>query len=450
MFTPWKRESTTSANRPDGTGQSEATDTYTEIFKDLTGAERSIIGSLLKPKALQAGEVLFFKEAPIEELFFVTKGKLLVENDTQGFNPGDWITDIAFSEGEKHQFTLLASEPSALFSLSISKFQQLPSNLQHYFSHRFLELLKHRYTLSLTSTNETKSLNIRLKKALYDAQTRKSGEFVSSATAQQVLTKVPRLPVSSIQLLTKLLDPMSSQNEIVELIRQDPSLTSSLLRSINSSSYGFETKISDVQHAISLLGFDSVYQIVVSDSMRTSLPDTDFFRSNHTLSLEISHLAFVLAQMTQQGKATEMATLGLMSQIGEVVVELLKAQSPRLASLFGQVDEAAMGAELLRSWSLPNSIYEPLEYKRYPTFTGSEQLPEHVKKPVALLYLASVCHAIIHKHDILTITLFLDDYLSVLNIDTPSIEIFVHEKVIPALRRRKLSLPLTLRQLIGC
>lgn len=449
MLKPWKRNPTTSSTTSNVEHTAPAFgDMVSVLFQDLDSGLTQQLNAQLKPKALEKDEVLFLSGSPVDALFFVTKGKLVSEQDNQVFCAGDWMTDVAFYAGDTHQLTIKAIEPCALLSLSLAKYDQLPDSLQLYLKKGLFKQLKKRYEHSLLSSAKRAEQNHRLKAALYEAHTRQSGEFVNSPTAQQVLAKVPRLPVSSMQLLTKLLDPSSSQNEVVELIRQDPSLTSTLLKSINSSSYGLENKISDIQHAISLLGFDSVYQVVVSESMRSSLPDTDFFRLNHTLSLEISHLAFALAQISQQGKPTEMATLGLMSQIGEVVVELLKAQSPRLASLFGQVDASAMGAELLRSWSLPSVIYEPLAYKRHPTFTDPTRLPEHLKKPVALLYVASVCRAMLHKEDTSSSTLYLDDYLGLLNLNSQSIEAVINDKVIPALKRRKLALPLTLRQFV--
>ena len=449
MLKPWKRNSsnTTSISTPE-TSSNISSNILKSLFSDLDDKLIQQIDSQLKPKALQAGEVLFFANTPVDALFFVTKGSLTAEQDQQIFAIGDWITDVAFYSGDNHQLTIKANEPTALLSLSLTKFDLLPSELQLYLKKGLFKQLKNRYESSFQSTQRIFQQNRLLKEALFRANTLHQGEFVNSATAQQVLAKVPRLPVSSMQLLTKLLDPNSSHNEVVELIRQDPSLTSTLLKAINSASYGLENKISDIQHAISLLGIDSVYQVVVSESMRSSLPDTEFFRTNHNLSLEISHLAFVVAQISQQGKPSELATLGLMSQIGEVVVELLKNQSPKLASLFSQVDAASMGSSLLKSWLLPSSIYEPLEYKGYPTFAHPERLPEAVSKSVAILYIAGIVRSVLHKEDIAVTSLYLDEYLQLLNLNGQTLDDILREKIIPALRRRKLGLPLSLRELI--
>lgn len=449
MLKPWKRRATDINTSSSPQANSHAMNDITHrSFPDLSVEQVQLITHQLKPKALEKDEALFFKGMPVDHWYFVTKGALESEHHDQRFVEGDWVTDISLDLNDTHQLTLRATEATALLYLSLKSFEQLPDEIKHYLKKGLLSRLNKRHAETLGLNRQLIYQNQLLKQALFDANTQHMGEFVKSPTAQQVLAKVPRLPVSSMQLLSKLLDPNSSQQEVVELIRQDPSLTSTLLKSINSPSYGLENKISDIQHATSLLGIDSVYQIVVSDSMRSSLPDTEFFRENHSLSLEISHLAFVVAQLSQQGKPAELATLGLMSQIGEVVVELLKTQSPKLASLFAQVDTASMGSALLKSWSLPSTISEPLAFKHYPHFSDPENIPQSIRAAVAILYLASLFRSLLRKEDISRRSLFLNEYLTLLNLDHQSIEITLRDKVIPALKKRRLGLPLSLRQLI--
>ncbi len=449
MLKPWKRQATDAKNPSNSQTSSNAMNGITQrLFPDLSAELMQLITPQLKPKALEKDEVLFLAGTPVDHWYFVTKGALESEQGDQRFIDAEWITDISLDMNEAHQLTLKATEATALLYLSLKSFEQLPDELKRYLKKGLLNQLNKRHAETLQLTQQLIHQNQQLKQALFNANTQHLGEFVKSATAQQVLAKVPRLPVSSMQLLSKLLDPNSSQQEVVELIRQDPSLTSTLLKSINSPSYGLENKISDIQHATSLLGIDSVYQIVVSDSMRSSLPDTEFFRENHSLSLEISHLAFVVAQLSQQGKPAELAALGLMSQIGEVVVELLKTQSPKLASLFAQVDTASMGSALLKSWSLPSTISEPLAFKHYPHFSDPENIPQPIRAAVAILYLASLFRSLLRKEDISRRSLFLNEYLTLLNLDQQPIEITLRDKVIPALKKRRLGLPLSLRQLI--
>lgn len=419
----------------------------TALFSDLPQSYKSQLESLLKPIALNQGEPLCRQNMPIEALYFVTKGKLC-SDDGDVFTTGDWVTDVSFSTGARHLASIVAVEASALFSLRLDKLAVLPDTVRCYLAEGLADRLRTKERQGHAEIQLLEQQNQLIKDILYETSSHRMGDFVKSDTAKQLLGKVPRLPVSSQQLLLRLLDENSTQAEVVDLIRQDPSLTSILLKTINSSAYGFQSKISDINHAISLLGFDSVYQVVMSESIQQSLPDTEFYRSINRASLEVSHLAFCLSQLSHVGKPAEFATLGLMSHIGEVVVELFKAQSPRLASLFAYIDAPAMGAELLKTWGLPEVIYQPISYKNYPLFSDPDKLPVSLQKTLAVVYLASVSRERLYKQATLKSTLFLNEYMALLGFDELNLDEVIQKQLKPALLRRKLGLPQSLRELI--
>lgn len=436
MLKPWKKNITQSTEEMQ----------QTALFSDLSQPLQKQLESMLKPIALNPGETLFMHESALDAWYFVTKGVLSSESGDV-FQEGDWVTDVAFTRGAKHLSTVRALEGSALFSLSLEKVLGLPDNLKCYLSEGIANRLLNQQRQVQNNMQLQAQQNQALKKLLYTTSTDQVNSFVNSETAKQLLGKVPRLPVSSQQLLIRLLDENSTQTEVVDLIRQDPSLTSILLKTINSSAYGFQSKISDINHAISLLGFDSVYQVVMSESIQQSLPDTDFFRSINRASLEVSHLAFCLSQLSQVGKPAEFATIGLMSHIGEVVVELFKAQSPRLASLFASIDAPAMGAELLRTWGLPEIIYQPISVKNYPQFAELDRVPETLQKPLAVLYLANVSRDRLYQKSDQLPTVFLHEYMALLGFGEQTLDEMIQKQLKPALLRRKLGLPKSLREL---
>lgn len=419
----------------------------TALFSDLSQPLQKQLESKFKPVALNPGETLFLQGSPVDAWYFVTKGVLRSDSGDE-FQLGDWVTDIAFTTGAKHLHTVRALDSSALFSLSLDKMLELPDNLRSYLSEGLASRLLNQQRQLLSKAHSQAQQNQALKNILYARSADQMDDFVKSETAKQLLGKVPRIPVASQQLLIRLLDEKSTQADVVDLIRQDPSLTSILLKTINSSAYGLQSKISDINHAISLLGFDSVYQVVMSESIQQSLPDTDFFRSINRASLEVSHLAFCLSQLSQVGKPAEYATIGLMSHIGEVVVELFKAQSPRLASLFAYIDAPAMGSELLNTWGLPDVIYQPIHFKHYPHFAEPHRVPEALQKPVALLYLASVSRDRLYNQTSHTPTVFLHEYMALLGFNKQTLDDMIQKQLKPALLRRKLGLPKSLRELI--
>ncbi|WP_409525363.1 HDOD domain-containing protein [Nitrincola sp. MINF-07-Sa-05] len=259
---------------------------------------------------------------------------------------------------------------------------------------------------------------------LYAARTRQDEDLSRSELVQKVIGKVPRLPVSTLELLNKVLDEKTTRPEIVELVRHDPALTSMLLKAINSPAYNFHQKVSDLNHAIGLLGFDSVYQIVMLESMSKSMPESPLFQAIYQRSLEVSYIAFTLAQLCAVGKPAEASALGLLHDLGSIVRELMREQNPKLAALLSLLEPAMLGAELLKSWHLPEHVCSSIQYQDHPEFARPDQVPQ-----IMIPYLS--------------------DYLTVLGQSDLSLEQVMEDKLLPALRKRKAVLPATLIEVLG-
>ncbi len=286
-----------------------------------------------------------------------------------------------------------------------------------------------------------------LAELLYAARTRQDEDLSRSELVQQVIRKVPRLPVSTLELLNKMLDEKTTRPEIVELVRHDPALTSMLLKAINSPAYNFHQKVSDLNHAIGLLGFDSVYQIVMLESMRKSMPESPLFQAIYQRSLEVSYIAFTLSQVCAIGKPAEASTLGLLHDLGSIVRELMREQNPKLASLLSLLEPAMLGAELLKSWHLPEQVCSSIQYQDHPEFARPDQVPEVVRANVALIYLAHCVCDRLHKVPQI-LTPYIHDYLAVLGQSDISLEQLMEDKLLPALKKRRSALPVTLVEVL--
>lgn len=72
---------------------------------------------------------------------------------------------------------------------------------------------------------------------------------------------IPANKIQLIRLLQKLQDENTSSSEIDQLISAEISLSFRLLRYANSSMFGLNTRIESIQHAVSLLGWDTIRMI---------------------------------------------------------------------------------------------------------------------------------------------------------------------------------------------
>ena len=264
---------------------------------------------------------------------------------------------------------------------------------------------------------------------------------------QQIIGRIPRLPVSSVDLLNRLLDEKSTHTQVAELVRQDPSLTATLLKAINSPRYSFDQKITDLSHAISLLGFEGVYQIIMAESLRKSLPDTEQFRASYHRALLLSYLAFAMAQASGRARPAEMATVALLHDVGRVVIELLQRQNPAFKSMISQVHPGVVGAELLKAWQLPEPVWSSIAQQHYPDFVQPAHLPEGVRERVALLHL-SAWVLDWREQDKAEEPLFLQEYQAQLGWAAESAEEVWTRRLKPLLRQRRSALPKALQQML--
>lgn len=119
---------------------------------------------------------------------------------------------------------------------------------------------------------------------------------------------------TAILLLAEVTRPDVDIDRIEGLISADPSLAYSILRLVNSSSFGLNSRVQSIRHAIVMVGFVQVRQLAVLLTMA---------KNSRAISDEIIVLAAVRAQMAGQlagtsGLAGGAFTTGLLSVIDTV------------------------------------------------------------------------------------------------------------------------------------
>jgi HD-like signal output (HDOD) protein len=78
------------------------------------------------------------------------------------------------------------------------------------------------------------------------------------------LRALPAISAFAQQALSLLQDPSSRPADIARIIGQDEALTTRVLQVVNSGFYALPGKVSTISHAVTLLGFQQVYLLVLS------------------------------------------------------------------------------------------------------------------------------------------------------------------------------------------
>lgn len=285
--------------------------------------------------------------------------------------------------------------------------------------------------------------------AVVDHLLQRQGAYAGTSPLQTMLANIPKLPPYTTRLTALMNDPKASTRNIVDIARQDPSLTASVLKTVNSSYFGLTHKIKDFQHAVMMLGFTQMQQLLLNVGVQSTMPNTPEFRQLQAHSMMMSSLAAEISLTLKAGSAPLLSTLGILHDIGKSVVLLLKHQHQKQEFLLGMLDPDMVGTLLLREWQLPENISEVIQFQSWPQLLPPDRIPSAQRESVAVLHLAHLCFERLRN---LQATLphpcHSKPWLAVLGCRDENIDDFLLGRLIPAITSRSPALPLVLQDLL--
>ena len=420
-------------------------------FSGLSEKEMIELSGRAKIDKLQTGETLMKKDDPDQMVFVILDGKMRLVQGPKAhqktiavFSKGELIEAMAITRDPLRMTSVIATEPTRVMALDKTTIDGLNDKTQLSVYKRLAYLSAERIRLLKKSENNLLTKNIQLKEDIFNYRAPLKTGFHQSEMIKGIIKKVPRLPAFATTLSSQLFT-----KELVEQIKRDPALVAIVLKTINSAFYSFQKKIADIHRAVVLLGFEQIYQVVIAEGIRRTMPNTPKFKALHLHSEIISHIAFMLSLESSHGHPAEMASLALLHEIGRIVIQLLKDQNPKLAALVEALDQAQLGSLLLKEWNLPDILWKSVEFQSYPEFSSPHHVPEELRYNVTLLYLSHLCYDLFQgKIDQKLSTTFLDEYIELTNWQGLTLEEIARERLLPAMVKKSSTYPLPLRQLI--
>ena len=160
---------------------------------------------------------------------------------------------------------------------------------------------------------------------------------------------LPTLPSVMYEVTALMDDPNVSIEQIEDTIGMDQVLSAKVLKMVNSPIYGFPGRISSVQHALVLLGFNVVKGLIISTSVFDDATETmrDLWNHSMACSLASAEIARVL-KFKDHG---EYAVAGLLHDIGKVGIPdsiLLKPGKLTVEEFAVMKTHAAIGRDAIR------------------------------------------------------------------------------------------------------
>ena len=202
---------------------------------------------------------------------------------------------------------------------------------------------------------------------------------------------LPSLPNIVVKVNNMLQEYDTPIKELSETIETDQAIVTKILRLVNSTFYGFRSKIKNIPHAIIILGFSNIRNAVVSVSIITTFSGkktleafdiTDFWK--HSIAVAVT--SRYLAEQSKLDSPDDCFVAGLLHDIGKVVLsqnfteffsqiwELVKGNGLSFYEAEKKVlpaDHAQIGGYLAKKWQFPASLIDSITYHHAITRTVS-------------------------------------------------------------------------------
>lgn len=197
---------------------------------------------------------------------------------------------------------------------------------------------------------------------------------------------LPTLPVVIQRILQLINDPKATTKQVGSIINSDQSLTAKTLKLVNSAFYGFSKKITTVDQAIVVIGFNAVKNLAISasvfDIFKNINQKSSFDRySFWTHCVATAFIAKQISEDTRIGNSGEIFVSALLHDIGKIILDiyfpnemnkvLYNANNKNITFIQSEEEilkftHEELGFLLCRKWNLPDNLYIPIRYHHHP------------------------------------------------------------------------------------
>ena len=228
------------------------------------------------------------------------------------------------------------------------------------------------------------------------------------------IRNLPAIPTVMVEVSSLLEDPRTSASDLGRVISQDQGMVAKVLTIANSPLYGLPRKVSTVEFAIVILGFDHIKSIVIALSVMEAFKNKNSRNWNREKfwkhSLATAVLSKRIAEDLGYGKSGEAFTAGLLhdlgistmqryfnkeyNQIHEMVSKKEIGYLEAERNVLG-IDHCTIGQFLINNWNLPDLLGEVVLYHHKPSEAQTN------KKLASIVHLADYMTQVFGKEDFL-------------------------------------------------
>jgi putative nucleotidyltransferase with HDIG domain len=206
------------------------------------------------------------------------------------------------------------------------------------------------------------------------------------------IRNLPAVPFIMVELSKMLDNPRTGASELGKLISKDQAMVAKILSVANSPLYGLPRRVSTIEFAIVILGFDHIKNIVIALSMMEafkSKEDKNWNRRSYWLhSLITASAAKRIADDLGYRKSGEAFTCGLLHDLGisviqryfyegfKEIINLVDEQQIRYINAEQKIlgiTHQEIGYFLIEKWNLPISLGDAILFHHNPSEAENER-----------------------------------------------------------------------------
>ncbi|MBK5411279.1 HDOD domain-containing protein [Pseudomonas yamanorum] len=220
---------------------------------------------------------------------------------------------------------------------------------------------------------------------------------------------MPPQPQIMVDLQMEQYMPDPDLEVIARLIAQDPGLSGSLLKIVNSPYYGLSNKIVSIQRAVNLLGSRSIVNLINAQSIKGEMSDDTIVTLNRfwDTAQDVAMTCLALAKRTGSQAVDEAYALGLFHDCG---VPLMLKRFPNYMSVLEEAyanagpecrvvdtenqafntNHAVVGYYTAKSWRLPEHVTDAIanHHNALAIFSDESNHKPQLKNLLAILKMA--------------------------------------------------------------
>ena len=192
--------------------------------------------------------------------------------------------------------------------------------------------------------------------------------------------RLPTPPAIAIKILDTVRKDSFTFEDLARVIESDPGLAARVLKAANSPYYSLSSKVSSIEKSVAILGTHTVKNIALSFVICSEFQCDPYETFDATIFWRHALSSAVAAELTAtlvRASNNDIFITALMQDIGILVMHGYRPRDyqlvfnyrkeshrplPEIERMIFACDHQEVGAELLRSWLLPEEIYEPIRY----------------------------------------------------------------------------------------